>query len=269
MDDRTQGSISLRYAKLAPGEIRYYKDEGFVLLPGLVSAADALAMRDEVLAILHAQGTPLDRLRRALAPGDKLLQTGQYLRESRLDAYINSPVLRGIAAQLLGGDCSLYMPFSAVKNGGGGGQFHFHQDNQYTRFEDGLGGINIWLALNEMTPDNGALQVVPKSHLRGTLDSVGSGDGDKHRKVQTDPEHFLPIRMSPGDAVAFTRLTVHGSGTNITAEPRIAYAVQFHRDDVMATWDNQPPRLLKGSNRWPVGPVDQITPPESKGRDGH
>ena len=75
--------------------------------------------------------------------------------------------------------------------------------------------------------------------------------------------------MRPGDAVAFSRLTLHGSGTNHTNEPRLAYAVQFHRDDVTAVWDNQAPRLLKGANRWKTGPVEQISRVEGGSRDGH
>ena len=79
------------------------------------------------------------------------------------------------------GPATLYLPFTAVKSGGGGGRFHFHQDNQYTRF-DGP-GINIWIALSPMSPENGCLQVVPRSHLAGTLDSVENPDGDGHRTV--------------------------------------------------------------------------------------
>jgi 2-oxoglutarate-dependent dioxygenase len=175
-----------------------------------------------------------------------------------------------IASQLLGGPSSLYMPFSAVKNGGGGGRFHFHQDNQYTRFRDGMLGINLWTALSDTSPENGCLEVVPRSHARGTLEGKESGDGDAHRRVLTDPENFLPLRMRAGDCVAFTRLTVHGSGPNKTAAPRFAYALQYHRDDALAIWDNQPPRALNGAHRWSVGPVAQISRKfEQNGRDGH
>jgi 2-oxoglutarate-dependent dioxygenase len=170
----------------------------------------------------------------------------------------------------MGGPSSLYMPFTAMKNGGGAGRFHFHQDNQYTKF-DGP-GINIWIALGEMSPENGCLQMVPRSHLRGTLESESSGDGDSHRKTKIEPGDFLPLRMMPGDAVAFSRLTVHGSGPNHTGEPRVAYAVQFHRDDVKAwrpaSWEGW--RLLKEAAVWRTGPVKAIDPPQPRQNlDGH
>ena len=262
-----QAASLVRNVKLTPGEIRFYKEEGYLPLTGLVSIDDAQRLREEVLEIMEKLGAPLDRLRRADGAGDKLRQTTQYLAGTGIDALVNSPALRDIAGQLMEGPSSLYMPFTAVKNGGGGGRFHFHQDNQYTKF-DGP-GINLWFALDEMSPENGCLEIVPRSHLRGTLESVASGDGDTHRKVGSDPSHFLPIRMRPGDCVAFSRLTVHGSGPNVTAEPRVAYAVQFHRDDVYATWDGQR-RLLKDNRRWNIDPVPSIEPPKKhESLDGH
>ena len=254
--------------KLIENEIKFYNAEGYLYLPGLISREAAAMMCDEVLAIYEAMGVSRERLSRAQGSGDKLRQTTQYLAGTQLDALVNSPALRAIASQLMGGPSTLYMPFSAVKNGGGGGKFHFHQDNMYTRF-DGP-GINIWFALMEMTPENGCLLMAPRTHLRGTIEGEESPDRDGHRTIKVEPSDFLPMRMMPGDAVAFTRLTLHGSGPNQTDAPRIAYAVQFHRDDVKAVWDRQETRLLKAHPRWSTDPVAQISAPNpDESLDGH
>jgi 2-oxoglutarate-dependent dioxygenase len=253
---------------LDPNEIRSYQRVGYLMLPGLLDPSFAETLREEVVRIVSVAGglTPDDLAGR----GEKkhaLIQTGQYLKGSPVDRLVNAPEILSIAAQLMGGPSTLYLPFSAIKSGGGGGRFSFHQDNQYTRLTDGLLGINIWIALSAMSPENGCLQMCPGSHLRGTLESEVV-DG-KHRKTKIDPTDFLPLRMQPGDAVAFSRLTVHGSGVNLTNDPRVAYALQFHRDDALAVWDNREPRPLKNASRWQTGPVDRITPPDPKGRDGH
>lgn len=257
----------VRPVTLDPNEVRFYKREGYLVLPGLMSEADAEAVRREILAVYAEQGQSYERLCQSRGPKDKLSQTGEYLAGSAIDGLVNGPGLLSIASQLLGGPSTVYMPFTAVKNGGGGGKFHFHQDNQYTRFTDGLGGINIWFALDSMSPENGCLQIAPRSHIRGDEERVDVGDG--HQTVKIEPGDFLLVRMRPGDAIAFTRLTVHGSGVNQTPEPRMAYAVQFHRDDAMAVWDRQPPRLLKSAARWPTGPVERISQGNAESRDGH
>lgn len=251
---------------LTEGEIRFYKDEGYLYIPGLVAPEAIEPLRGEVLEVMDAAGFDTERLCQAQATRDKLIQSGQYLAGSTLDGLINSAHLKSIAEQLMGGQSTLYMPFTAVKSGGGGGTFHFHQDNQYTRF-DGP-GINLWCALSDMAPENGCLQVVPRSHLNGTIDSIQNPDGDGHRTVAREPDRFLPVRMRAGDCIAFSRLTLHGSGPNQTNEPRLAYAVQFHRDDVSAPRDGKP-SLLKTDPRYNTKPVEVLSRPTERSRDGH
>lgn len=248
----------LRYWGLSANEVRFYADYGYLCLPGLISAGDAGALAEEVLGVMEGLGIGREDLRRATTSKDKLRQSRQYLAGSQLERLAHSAGLLSVAAQLMGGPSTLYMPFTAVKSGGGGGRFHFHQDNQYTRF-DGP-GINIWFALHEMSPDNGCLQMAPASHLKGTFDAVESEDRDGHRTVAIEPEAFLPLRMMPGDAVAFSRLTLHGSGANSTDRPRLGYAVQFHRDDVRAMRDGVDIGLLKDNPRYRIAPVDEISP---------
>jgi hypothetical protein len=242
---------------LCDEEVAFYQAQDYVLIPGLIDAAAAAALREEVLEILSVQG-PIGAGRR------KLYQTHEYLAGGGIDRLCNGSDLNAIAAKLMGGPSTLYLPFTAVK-APGGGRFHFHQDNQYTRF-DGP-GINMWIALEVLTPENGCLQVAPGSHRTGTLPSVLSGDGDNHRKVEKEPLSFIPIPMQPGDCLAFSRLMVHGSGPNNTAAPRIAYAAQFHRNDVKAKWDDGWFPLIERP-RYNYKPVEKITPPTGK-LDGH
>lgn len=252
--------------QLSDGEIRFYKDEGYLVIPGLLNDAFIELLRVEVLDVMASAGATVESLRHATEAKHKLIQSGQYLAGGYLDVFINSPQLLDIASQLLGGPSTLYMPFTAVKSGGGGGRFHFHQDNQYTRHEGH--SLNIWCALSPMSPENGCLQVVPRSHLNGTLDSVRSSDGDSHRMVAREPDRFLPVRMRPGDAIAFSRLTIHGSGPNFTDEPRLAYAVQFHRNDTKAFFDGES-KLLTERPRFSTYPVAELSKPQAKSQDGH
>jgi 2-oxoglutarate-dependent dioxygenase len=249
--------VCVKPLQLTAGELHFYNSEGYLLIPGLISEREAIGLRDEVMEYLEKLG---------MLGTTKLRQTHEYLAGGFIDALVNSPALHSIASQLMGGDASLYYPFTAVKTVGGG-RFNFHQDNQYTRF-DGP-GINCWFALSEMSPENGCLQVIPRSHLNGTLESDESEDKDGHKKVRFEPKDFLPVRMRPGDCIAFSRLTVHGSGANQSHDPRVAYAVQYYRSDVKyldkstGEW-----KLLRDKPRFTIKPVEKLSVPTEK-IDGH
>lgn len=245
---------------LTDSEVEFYNREGYLCLPGFVDGGAVERLREEVFEVLEANGFPRSRLDRATETADKLRQCSQYLAGSALDTLINGEETLAVASRLIGGPAHRYLPFTAVKAGGGGGTMHFHQDNNYTRHDPALGSINLWVALSEMTPENGCLQIVPRSH-QAQLDSRTSDDGDTHRQVEVDPLQCLPIRMRAGDAVAFSRWTVHGSGPNVTDQPRVAYALQYHRDDVR--WldtDTGDWRLLVETPRTATPPVTALGP---------
>lgn len=234
---------------LETAEIAAYHAEGFLHIPQVLDRKAAGAMYDEVVEVMQRIGG---------YETSKLRQSSQYLTGGMIDRVVNSARLRELAEQLLGGPASVYLPFTAVK-GGGGGQFHFHQDNNYTRFEGP--GINLWIALEHMSRDNGCLMVVPRSHLQGTLASENAGEHDNHRKVTFTPDDFVAIRMGPGDCLAFTRDTVHGSGPNRSGAVRVAYAVQYFRDDAdfIDRVTGQRRSLLRDSPyRHRIGPVPSI-----------
>src|SRR5262245_28973130 len=100
----------IRLPSLTDREARFYRDEGYLVIPGLVGAEDAAGLKAEVEEIMGLIGLPTRALR----------QTNQYLRGSRIDALANSPRLRALAGFLMGGEATLYLPFSAVKSPGGG-----------------------------------------------------------------------------------------------------------------------------------------------------
>ncbi len=237
----------LTLSTLKPEDIIFYKEEGYLLVRGALKHDTTGALCREVLDIMKTLGLPVTKLK----------QTGQYVAGSNLDALINSPGLRDLAGQLMGGASSIYMPFTAVKSAGGG-RFHFHQDNQYTRLDGPA--LNCWFALTPMNAGNGALQIIPRSHLEGTLASTVSGDGDQHKRITWEPEaqNFITMNMEPGDLVIFDRLTVHGSGANSTPQPRVAYAVQFHADQTRGHYFGKW-RSIKDQPRFDCRPVPKIS----------
>ncbi|MEM8737843.1 MAG: phytanoyl-CoA dioxygenase family protein [Planctomycetota bacterium] len=248
--------------KLDPAEVRFYQQEGYLVLPGFVKPAAVEPLREEILDVLEAHGVSRQNLAHASSDADKLRQFTQYLAGSHLDALINGPATLGTAAQLLDGPANRYMPFTAVKAAGGGGAFSYHQDNNYTPHDPAMGSLNIWVALVDMTPENGCLEVIPRSHLGGQLPSVTAPEG--HQVLEVDTETLVPIRMRAGDAIAFTRWTVHGSGQNQTEQPRVAYALQYHRDDV--NWYDKDQDVWKNlleTSRHDTAPVETLGPADA------
>ena len=227
-----------------------YANHGWTIIRGALRADCVAGMRDEVLEVVKARNMP----------DSYLAQAQEYLAGGYLDKWVNSPGLAAIASSLLEGQAHVYMAFTAVK-GPKQGAFGFHQDNNYTPQRapgEFRWGLNCWLALVPMQVANGALRVVPDTHRQGVVKWRDSAVNTGHREVAQDPNKWVDAVMQPGDICIFDRNTVHGSGPNVTDQPRVAYAVQFHRHDTEAliddTWE-----LLTKRPKYQTGPRPQLT----------
>ena len=210
---------------LAEDETTRWSEDGFIVLRGITSSQYARAMWQEVDEIVSIMRPSLPRF----------FQTAQYLRDSDIDAFVNSAALRSIASQLLGGQSSLLYSFLAAKEPLAG-PWGLHQDEYYITTRQG-DMINFWMALDQTTPENGALLMAPGTHNSGLLESIDANVASERYSfdvlnVARQPEQLDSITLDAGDMVAFTGRTVHGSHANRTAEPRYGYGTIFVRDGV-------------------------------------
>jgi ectoine hydroxylase-related dioxygenase (phytanoyl-CoA dioxygenase family) len=116
----------------------------------------------------------------------------------------------------------------------GNGPTGWHQDFPNHPI-DRLGGGTVWIALDDVSPDQGAMSFFSGSHRAGPLGrtySSGprSGGGDQLAEnpwIRDEYSQSEPFALKAGDATFHHPLTVHGAGTNVTDRPRWSFIVFF------------------------------------------
>jgi len=88
-----------------------------------------------------------------------------------------------------------------------------HQD--WRSMQGSLDATVVWVPLIDINRSLGALEVIPGSHRLGLLRS-NMIDGYGHVDEPVDTSRMVPIEVEAGDALFFSALLVHRSGTNIT-----------------------------------------------------
>lgn len=104
----------------------------------------------------------------------------------------------------------------------------WHQDQGVINEEaDSSNILTVWVAMTESTPENGCLQVIPKSHNSGLNYHCFS-------KNQTGiPDHLLKqepvlLTMDPGDVLFLTKLTEHSSIPNKGNKIRWSFDLRYN-----------------------------------------
>ncbi|MGF1512197.1 MAG: phytanoyl-CoA dioxygenase family protein [Elainellaceae cyanobacterium] len=109
----------------------------------------------------------------------------------------------------------------AVAKGNGAGTFAWHQDNAYSRLKDPH--YQLWIAMTEMTPDNGGLWLQPGSHKQHLPHKHVSN----HVEFDGQPDNPIFVEAKAGDVVVFSSLTLHSTTPNITQKTRWAYVIEY------------------------------------------
>ena len=222
-------------ALLDQQQTRTYNEQGYLLIPGLLSEEDLAPVQrviantvDQIARNLHAEGKienlyedePFSRRLVEVHSGverESMSWNREVLSEAVYDLCVHPAVL-DIAESLLGstevtmnGDYWVRpkLPEEQLTT------LPWHQDSDYYGAQtEPLHLLSIWMPLVDVDETNGCMQFIPGSHKWGLLPTVRQGhhlvpseDVEARGRVETLP-------MAAGDAVAFRNLTFHRSLMN-------------------------------------------------------
>ena len=224
-----------------------FDQDGYVVLADMLSPDQLDAVVEEIDAFEAAEE---ERLlghggRQVISEAGAITFTTHLVARSEgLRKLASSEPFTSLCHDLVGPDVRLYWDQAVYKKPEKPRRFPWHQDNGYT-FVEPEAYLTCWVALTDATEDNGCPQVVPGLHRGGTLrhryvDPLGFECFDGHLDAVVAP-------VGAGGMVAFSSLTPHLTGPNLTDSVRKAYILQYAPDGAQA---------LRGQP--PAEPIDRV-----------
>ena len=133
----------------------------------------------------------------------------------------------------------------------------YHQDSA-EHGSDRVGELQFWLALEEVTPEMGAMRFVSHSHREGPLGSVfNDNKGDlleQFPNLTSELEMSPPQHYQPGDCTVHHGYMVHGGPPNSTDKSRWSYLFSYSPADTRywngtaANWGAERKRMGDAEN---------------------
>lgn len=226
-------------------ERRAFQRDGYVLVRALLEPETCAQMRALALDALSPligpaeyetdvryPGSPASRL----APGGdtprRLLSA--YARHELFRRWATGAAVSGRIRQLLDTDasmlCQSHHNCIMTKFPGFSSATNWHQDMRYWSF-DRPDLVSVWLALGPEREQNGALRVIPGSHLtaldRGRLDAelFLRPDIEENQKLIATAR---TVWLDAGDVLFFHSKLFHAAGMNRTSEVKISLVFTYH-----------------------------------------
>jgi len=241
--------------QITPEHQQQYREEGYFVLPGVISEADLRMLRAECDRFIDLINGEMDRAGthvQGLNHRDSRYFIAKRHAESEyLPRFLFSDLMAGICRATLGEEAYLFWEQYVVKCAEVGMQFSWHQDSGYVG-HDHRPYVSCWCALDEVNEENGTVYILPfsragsqerREHVRqeGTNDLVGY-HGD-------DPG--VPVIGPAGTIAVFSSVTFHRSGPNRTGGVRRVYLPQYSAEPVLkrdgsGPWGFAEPFLIGG-----------------------
>lgn len=222
--------------------------EGFVIARGLLDPAplaDLNAEMGELFAIqLRRLGLPVDPgpSREAFqANAARLLAVDveTYINTARMTQMVASahtilnsqPILDlvralGVTVPVMSTRLSNHIMSDVLRIPGGYHKSPPHQD--WRSMQGSLDSIVLWVPTTPVTERSHPLEVVPRSHLLGLLDTAEHIMTPAVDDPRITEDLYKPLAMQPGDVVAFSSFLVHRTGETGDGQVRIAFSTRFN-----------------------------------------
>lgn len=180
---------------LTKDEMKLYKEQGYIFLPGLFSQEEVEIMKEQ-LPQVFAEASP----RRILEKQGSIVRSvyGLHRTNEVFERLSKHPRLVQAAMQLLESDVYIYQFKVNAKAALGGDVWEWHQDFIFWQKEDAMltpRVINAAVLLDDMTEFNGPIFIIPGSHAEGVIDMTArhtNGNGSNGH----NPYNGMPAWIS-------------------------------------------------------------------------
>jgi ectoine hydroxylase-related dioxygenase (phytanoyl-CoA dioxygenase family) len=218
---------------LTPDKLEAFAREGYVVLeravpPDLLATLRAEA--DHALTWHEGEMAAQKTVDRLNYVGEHYFIPGRSRERTALADYLRSDFMVELARALVGPEAYLFIELFILKLPHNRVPFGWHQDHGYV---DAYGyghyapNVSVWTALDDVTSENGALEVLSFTQRR--FDGVPPHRQDEHGNFVADfgaaSGTMLPVPA--GSVIAMSGLLPHRSGLNGSAALRRAYLCQF------------------------------------------
>lgn len=228
---------------ITTGQINLYRENGFLVIENFLSEQELNQWRAAVdEAVVKRNGKKLPDREKVYGEGDdadadyydqvfdqllNLWQDNEKIRKIMLDERLGR-----MAATLSGaGGIRIWHDQALIKKPWSN-PTSLHLDTPYWSFSDER-ALSIWVALDDVTFENGCLFFLPGSHKKTRLELAGIGKniGDVFKQYP-DLKHIRPAAgiMKAGSCSFHNGLTIHGAHANMSPGYRRALTCAYMPD---------------------------------------
>jgi len=208
-------------SRLTPTEVAHYEANGYVLYHQPVFAPEKFARLQAIFEedLARYEERELDMI---------------HTRDSRLLEFLLSPEVLDLVEPVVGPNIGLWASHLICKAPLTGKATPWHEDSSYWngRISTMTGICTVWLAIDNVTIDNGAMAVIPGSQTNGfseyePVDSAKNIFGSQIKPELIDENQAVYFELRPNECSRHEARIIHGAKANTSPNRRAGYTMRY------------------------------------------
>jgi ectoine hydroxylase-related dioxygenase (phytanoyl-CoA dioxygenase family) len=242
--------------RLSEEQKRFYADNGYLIgLPPIYSREEMERMNAELPQLLSL-----------MEPGETTKdirewhETSQYLYEICMN-----PKILDLVEGILGPNFFMWASSFFIKEPFSKAVVGWHQDAYYWPMKP-QHSVTVWLAFDDVDPENGSMKIIPGSHKGGVIKHKHSKQTDSVLTLELENGMFredtaVQFRLKAGEISLHDDRAIHGSPANPSARRRAGLTIRYSGTEVkndLSVNPNFKTYLCRGVDEYhnnPVGPI--------------
>jgi non-haem Fe2+, alpha-ketoglutarate-dependent halogenase len=231
--------------QLSSEQIDHYTRCGYVSPVRALSTEQVLAIRERLEAFERSQGGPLKGAHR-----HKTHLLFPWLNDLIRDAGIVDAI-----EDLYGADLMCWTTNFFIKEANDPAFVSWHQDSTYWGLSEPA-VVTAWVALSASNESNGAMRVIPGTHLLDQIPHTDTFSGSnlltrgQEVAVQVEEAQAVSINLLPGEMSLHHVRIIHGSPANTSQARRIGFAIRYIPTYVRQLQGEDSATLVRGVDRF-------------------
>ncbi len=248
---------------LTPAEIETYRQEGLVIPNYQVPPAKLARLREGLDQLI--KDNPNVRSEKLISAHISE-ETNEGVRGNKaFFEFATDPELLDLVESVIGPDLILWGAQVFCKPPGDGMEVPWHQDGEYWPIRP-LATCTVWVAIDDVTPENGAMRYIPGSHKVGIQQHLTDASDELvlHKVVApgiVEESKAKDDTLSAGQVSLHDVYLIHGSPANRSNKRRAGLAMRYmpttsqfdrsigHADRSVADFVTRPIYLVRGVDR--------------------
>ncbi|MDR3708597.1 MAG: phytanoyl-CoA dioxygenase family protein [Capsulimonadaceae bacterium] len=215
-------SIVIQKARrLSTEQVSQYENDGYTLYNAPVFAPDEFARLKAIFEedLARYGDEDLDRI---------------HFRDKRLLPFLLSDAVLDLVEPLAGPNIGLWSSHFISKAPRTGKATPWHEDSAYWngRISTMAGICTVWLAIDEATPENGSMAVIPGTHRNGfsqyaPVDTAENIFGSEIKPELIDESKAVYFSLKPNECSLHEARIIHGAKANTSGKRRAGYTMRY------------------------------------------